>query len=386
MDYSVDLILKYPLINIKSTEKSDIVRIHGKIYVHHKYFAVTLHQITHLNGAPKYKLKSITNVKSKSTLSKIKNALSTDVFRNIVEVLDQMNEILLQDTDVKHLEVHTDIYRKVIHEYSEFVKFFLNISTCELKEDLTTICVAVTGATFPDSKPRLHSVEIAVDYSKKSSDLFRISAADLPEKDQAILKGNESLIALFDTFIGQLELLQPYFELMDTLDEHATILDPDKPRKSDAYRRIWLGENISTIITVDPFNIYERPDIKFLGPDRLIESFSSSLNENIGKWVYQENIFQGILDLLGLQEFPKKDTATNQVNLLVEFGECSICFCLRLNNKLPEIICTNQSCEKLYHNQCLYDWLVSLHAKRVFNNISGNCPNCEKTISCPLMN
>lgn len=103
---------------------------------------------------------------------------------------------------------------------------------------------------------------------------------------------------------------------MENLDEYSTILDPDKPRKSDAYRRIWLGrlqwsvivgfakrfilgENISTIITVDPFNVYERPDIKFLGPDRLIESYSSSLNENIGKWAYQENILQGILDLLG---------------------------------------------------------------------------------------
>lgn len=164
----------------------------------HKYFVVTLHQVTHLNGAQKYKLKSISNVKSKDTILKIKNALRAEVFRNIVEVLDQINDILLQDADVKPLEVHTDIYRKVIHEYSEFVKFFLNIDSCELKEDLTTIFVAVTGnklqenrsiqstvvATVLDSKPRLHSVEIAVDYSKKSSDLFRISAADLPQNDQ----------------------------------------------------------------------------------------------------------------------------------------------------------------------------------------------------------
>lgn len=36
-----------------------------------------------------------------------------------------------------------------------------------------------------------------------------------------------------------------------------------------------------------------------MGPDRLVESFSTHLNAKLGDWVFQENIFQGVLDLLG---------------------------------------------------------------------------------------
>lgn len=64
---------------------------------------------------------------------------------------------------------------------------------------------------------------------------------------------------------------------------------------------VWIiaGENISTIIKVDPFNIYERPEIKFLGPERATEQYNTHLNDNLANWQPQENTFQALLELLG---------------------------------------------------------------------------------------
>lgn len=376
----MELLLKYPLVERKLTEDNNVVLFEGQMFVHDQIYNLTLEETTTIDDSYKYILKKLHNEEPENLNQEINHILINNSFQNVLEVLDRINEFLELTHPSSILENHCDIYRKVLYEYTEFTKFFLNLKSCTLKDDLTKIFASIL-----DEKRREHCIEISVDYTRNTQDIFQISIFDLPKKDQDLFKASDSLTALFDQFLAQVELLQPYFDVMEEFDRSCTILDPEKPRRQDAYRRIFLGENISTVITVDPYNIFMRPDIKFLGPDRLTEPFSTRLNENLGNWVCQNDIFQGVLDMLGLEQFPQCQTTKKGVDLLVEYGECSICFSLRLNEKLPEIICTNKSCEQFYHNQCLYDWLVSLNAKRVFNNISGNCPNCEKTITCPVL-
>ncbi|XP_050302478.1 E3 ubiquitin-protein ligase FANCL isoform X2 [Anthonomus grandis grandis] len=357
MDTSLELVLQYPLIKIKPTTEDNVLLLEGKFCVNNKDIFIKLKQTSLIDGQQKYELRRL-DVPEKSQVQSI---LDNNCHKSIVEVLDSIQRLLKSKVQ-KQLPDYCIIYRTVLHEYSEFTKFFLNLKSCKLKEDLTVVYASAT-----DNGSREHFVEILVDYSKKSSDIFKISECDLPLRDEDNFKPNNSLTALFDQFVAKIELLQPYFDLMEEFDKNSTVMDPENPKWKESYRRIWLGI----------LNLH--------GPDRLVDPYNEALNGNLEKWVYQENIFQAILDLLGLQVFPKREISAKQVNLLVEYGECSICFSLRLNEKLPEIICTNKSCEQFYHDECLYNWLISLNAKRIFNNISGNCPNCEKTISCPVL-
>lgn len=61
-----------------------------------------------------------------------------------------------------------------------------------------------------------------------------------------------------------------------------------------------------------------------------------------------------VFDLVGVESLPTKPSNIEEENVLVNIGECCICFCLRLDGKLPEIICPNKSCEVSFHTVCLY--------------------------------
>jgi len=380
MDQSLELLLEYPLIEQEITDETDVVLFEGCIFVNNRNIDLQVQQTTTIDEEHKYTLTKLQNGATQALQDEINEILAKDNYQGIVTVLDKIKSILELKYPSRALENHTEIYRKVLYEYSEFSKFFLNLKTCKLKEDLSRIYASVL-----DERHREHSVEISVDFASHLMELFHLTVYDLPRKDQDLFKPQDNLTALFDQFLALVELLQPYFDVMEQFDQNCTVLDPEKPRRQDSYRRIWLGENISMIITVDAYNIFLRPDIKFLGPDRLTEPYSTRLNENLDSWVCQNDIFQGVLDLLGLESFPIRQTSAKEVNLLVEYGECSICFSLRLNDKLPEIICMNKSCEQFFHNQCLYEWLIALNAKRILNSVSGKCPNCETLISCPVL-
>lgn len=63
---------------------------------------------------------------------------------------------------------------------------------------------------------------------------------------------------------------------------------------------IVLGENISLILTVDPLNIKNIPDVKFLGPAKLSENFRTTVNDNLEHWDKNNDILIEILRLIGM--------------------------------------------------------------------------------------
>ncbi|XP_030752976.1 E3 ubiquitin-protein ligase FANCL [Sitophilus oryzae] len=373
MDLTLDLILKYPLIRSYQTDQDTLFE--GIILLCNKDFNISIRKRPDCS----YKLNYL-DTKNSKILQDIHDYLKCNKNSTIIEVLDKIKTFLtLNEPNANIIDV-SDAHLRVLHEYSEFTNFFLNLETCSLSKDLTEINVSIL-----DEKSRTHCTKILVNYSTDLAHTFYFKSIDLPGKDPDILRSSDSLTALFDGFLGKIDLLQPFFDIMDELDEHCTILDPERPVRKDYYRRIWLGENVSATITVDPYNVHLRPDVRFLGPSRLVKNYGIKLNENFSKWDCQQGFLYAVQLLLGLESFPKRLEKKKSVGILVEYGECSICFSLRLDNKPPDIICPNKSCEKFYHNRCIYEWLVSLDSKKVFNNISGSCPSCEKIISCPVL-
>lgn len=60
------------------------------------------------------------------------------------------------------------------------------------------------------------------------------------------------------------------------------------------------GENLSVIVTFDPINVGNAPDLKFLGSDRYLERFRGKLVENLTKWDRNGDVVKEFLKLLGL--------------------------------------------------------------------------------------
>ncbi|XP_017781740.1 PREDICTED: E3 ubiquitin-protein ligase FANCL isoform X2 [Nicrophorus vespilloides] len=268
----------------------------------------------------------------------------------------------------------TDFYRFVMREYVEFKKFYFNIGS-KLSHDMR--CIEILHV---DESRRQHKLQIEVKSDCKAA--FNAKIYDLPECE---LQDDNSLLSLYGKFCEVVALYQPFFDLLDEIDDTCWILDPETPKRKDAYRRIAITGNLSVVIQFNAKNFVELPILKFLGPKHECEEYSKKLTANFSKWEPEDQILQEILKLLELEAFPKKPVKASLEELvLVNSGECCICFTMRLDDKLPEIVCPNPCCSQLFHEQCLYQWLFCLNSRKFYFEIIGDCPNCEKLIRCPL--
>lgn len=128
-----------------------------------------------------------------------------------------------------------DKYRHVIRELSELMKFYLNIKSSETNRDFSLMkfhCV--------DDRNREHVLGIQVTWDGDSNEMFRVAHFDLPLAKDGF-KASHSLRDVYEQFKAFLEKLQPFFDLMESLDEHCWVMDPVPPQRSCKYRRISIG-------------------------------------------------------------------------------------------------------------------------------------------------
>ncbi|KAK4877788.1 hypothetical protein RN001_010294 [Aquatica leii] len=293
-------------------------------------------------------------------------------YSDMVQYLDALyNDIAAKTTPTKSKN-DSEHYRHVLSEYLEFREFYINVKECRLSPDLTAITMKIA-----DEGGRVQSLKISVNTN------FNIIEHSLPDKKE-LLTSYTSLTALYEKFLQAIEELQPYFYIMESLDT-AWVLDPEVPTPKDNYRRIAIDHNVSLIVTVNPWMCNDIPQLQFMGPERLVDDYHFRISSNLSNWDLQGNIIDELVKLLEMETFPVKQVEADET-ALYNTGDCCICFSLRLNGNLPEINCKNPSCEQFFHTDCLYQWLVSVgtKTKRCFNEVNGECPNCEKHISCPI--
>lgn len=68
---------------------------------------------------------------------------------------------------------------------------------------------------------------------------------------------------------------------------------------------IFSGDSTSVIVTFDPFNVKNVPDLKFLGPERHLEKFRENLVDNLEKWDRDGDVLREFLKLLGMRQLEK---------------------------------------------------------------------------------
>lgn len=363
----MQILLEYPSLLPKNAE---LTEFYGYLNIHATDYEI--HLLLE-NGKP--------TLKMNEELSKFQNDIIrlTNTCTDPLHFLNSLTEIISSKTACSVKRNLSDSYRHILTEYTEFREFYINLNSCMISEDLSAITL-----TTLDEYGRTHKLSIKVNYDTGNV-TFNISRHDLPDKED-FTTPNTSLSVLYETFLKAIEELQPYLNLMDQFDSNCWILDPETPKPKDCYRRIAFDNNISMVITINPWKCNGIPSLQFLGSERLVSNFRSKVSNNLENWDFKADTFGEVLKLLEMSSFPSKPQMDHREEVLYNTGECCICFSLRLNEKLPEVICSNPSCEQFFHIECLYQWLVSIAAKtkQTFNELHGDCPNCEKHISCPL--
>lgn len=131
-----------------------------------------------------------------------------------------------------------DKYRHVIREYSELTRFFLDMKSSEMTSNLNSVKFSTV-----DDHNREHPLEVKINWNGDLQDIFEVVNLDLPlPKDS--FKASKSLREIYEQFKIFIEKLQPFFDLMETLDELCWVLDPIPPQRNCKYRRICIGKLI----------------------------------------------------------------------------------------------------------------------------------------------
>ncbi|RZC36407.1 E3 ubiquitin-protein ligase FANCL-like, partial [Asbolus verrucosus] len=347
------LLLKYPLISCEIHDGTKHYR--GLLTVKNQDHELHVVETTKKGGV-QFQIETDLGSDVDNSVSKFTSTNILDFFDKTVAFLE--SQPLSQN--IPENQVH--VFRRVLYEYSEFIKFHIKIKTSHISEDLSRIRTVTV-----DEGGREHLLDIAVDFNE-TKDIYHPLNLCLPEQfSKDFDKNFANLTEIYSKFLATIETLQPFFDVLDDLDRSCCVLDPEKPTRRDCHRRIWLGQNLSVVIMVDPLNINVRPDLKFLGPERLILEYREKLNKKLNDWNENTNMLQGLLDILEIESFPSKPQTNQEV--LMDIGECSICFSLRFNNKLPEVICSNKSCENFYHIDCLYELIQNEFLIKFVDNV-----------------
>jgi E3 ubiquitin-protein ligase FANCL len=148
---------------------------------------------------------------------------------------------------------------------------------------------------------------------------------------------------------------QELFDCLDDIDSNMRIIEPDKPTRTDLYRRIALGHHCSFQIEFNP-NYAPKKDgkpknIRFFGNLNRVQELKNKWK--LYEWKLYEKMHVNLLNSFQIvtttTEADEDYTNTNDI-------ECGICYSFKLDNgELPEIICVNSLCNRGFHSICLYE-------------------------------
>lgn len=241
IDDNLNLLLKYPLISSKIRNGSvhytgcvmcgvsEVMLYHPNLIPNILILQsrdVNLHIIQQKTGENvTYNLETQFGTQLDQKIAGIKVTNITDYIDNIVTILRHSTKN------------HVNSFKRILHEYSEFTRFYINIKNCNISDDLSQISV-----TSVDEGGREHSLTITVDLGE-NKDIFKPVNLDIPEQySKQFPEKFSNLTEIYSKFLGTIEELQTFFDVMEEIDENCGVLDPEKPSRKDCHRRIWLGK------------------------------------------------------------------------------------------------------------------------------------------------
>lgn len=72
------------------------------------------------------------------------------------------------------------------------------------------------------------------------------------------------------------------------------------------------------------------------------------------EWNSDIRVYDNLLCLLGIESFPIPEVMETASSGCLSENDCSICFSLETDDgKLPETMCSNTKCKRIFHDECL---------------------------------
>ncbi|GAB6021123.1 hypothetical protein CHUAL_003757 [Chamberlinius hualienensis] len=303
-------------------------------------------------------------------------AQSNDLHSFLLELVTILEERLKN----KHVVAESSL--KSPEFYSKMVTDFNSVGwerICKIDDDFNEVHVRVK-----DERSREHILALLMPAEYPT--VAPKSVCDLPSNFNIFwedvcmidfLKGN-GLSDIVCQFEKQLRFYQTLWNELDDIDAKTWVMEPEKPRKSDLTRRVALGEGASLIFTVDAINPRAPPVWQMMGNDRVISPLQVTLDKTFTNWNETLSVVDNWKTVLKMELPSPMNTNREDVQI-----DCGICYVFKLGDKIPDRRCEDLKCKREYHSECLYEWLQSLpSSRRTFNTIFGECPYCNKSISC----
>ena len=266
-----------------------------------------------------------------------------------------------------------------------------------------------------DLKGRKHSFEIEVsgNYPKDPPRVY----ADLPHPitlpsmlgenfNRLGERRDVNLSTIFKIVDNLVMRYQSYFDEILDLDTHTFVIEPVTSTFAVSYRRIALSKTCSMMIEIDPSAPRKMCPMQFLGPVDTTVHHRVSIAQNAHAWSSEHSIRKNLETVLGIS-LPKRRSAfivggTGEGDDDDYSVECGICYTYSISVSadadfmemasgggdassralIPDQICSNSKCSKMFHHSCLLDWLQSLPSSRCsFGKIFGTCPYCNEPMT-----
>jgi len=231
-----------------------------------------------------------------------------------------------------------------------------------------------------DQAGRKHVLRVRLDerYPKKIG-WYR---ADLPKALRSSSSPVSPLQSLLHGLKETAESFAELFDALDDLDAEAWVLEPEKPTRSDTFRKIVVGRHATLLIDLDPFKPTAFPDCRFVGSEAAIGPLRSRLDAGISRWDMSKKPRHNLEELLDLK-LPQRERDDDGGGSKEFTLECGICYAFRLDGVgIPDTACEFEPCSRPYHRSCLFEWLRSVpDSRQSFDTLFGQCPYCSKPIS-----
>ncbi|XP_026880116.1 E3 ubiquitin-protein ligase FANCL isoform X2 [Electrophorus electricus] len=229
-----------------------------------------------------------------------------------------------------------------------------------------------------DSAGRQHTITVALKpkYPIEAPEC----SADLPVPLVITWSPQSTLASIHSQFLLLVEALAEFWAVLDEIDKHTWVLEPEKPTRADSMRRIAIGNNVSIKVQIDPRHPKMLPECCLLGAEHMVTPLRNKLNANMHLWNPDCSILQNMRDVMEI-EFPSPATHEKSSFSM----ECGICYSYRLDSAIPDQVCNDPRCGQPFHQACLYEWLRGLPTSRQsFNIVFGECPYCSKPITVKM--
>ncbi|CDW57771.1 zinc finger protein [Trichuris trichiura] len=187
--------------------------------------------------------------------------------------------------------------------------------------------------------------------------------------------------AVFEAFVNHVDACRDLWNQLKAIDTFACVIDPKQPKFCDVKRQLFLAENASMIVTLNPSEPRALPDIQFIGPESQLKRYHDLVNRNLIYWDKSNGVLENLQKLLD-GALPELDSC-DEVELENAWNtslDCLICQCdVDSDGRIADLFC--DSCHSAYHAACIRKW-VRRHPQRVisFGFVMGPCPHCSKMI------